>query len=137
MSTCTHPRMAKVEYSINTWICDNDDHPECHFTVTSQGPEPIELSESGVGAICRERNRQIEKGYTAEHDNEHLPSQLVAAAMAYLYIARGDNNKAAYHWPWQPRLLKIGPARASLVRAGALIAAAIDRHDRALAENKK
>lgn len=85
----------------------------------------------GALLIGAERERQIEdEGYTPEHDRAHSHSELLNAALAYLQIAPDI-------WPWDPAGFK--PARPfphdtcdagcirDLVKAGALVAAAIDR----------
>lgn len=70
----------------------------------------------GVQAIARERGRQItELGYDAEHDAGHTAHDLMGMALAYLGVAY-----------WQPNGRVERP---DLVKAGALVAAAIDRLD--------
>jgi hypothetical protein len=76
---------------------------------------------TGVDYIAIERKRQIdEEGYTADHDAEHTVWDLVNAASAYMY------HKSEY-WPWDKDSFK--PGANNLVKAGALIAAAIDRQN--------
>ena len=85
---------------------------------------------TGVELIADERQRQIEKeGWTAEHDAEHTNGELADAAVAYamrgywkkrMWPFRGDGFKpSTAEWP-------DGRIR-DLVKAGALIAAEIDR----------
>lgn len=74
----------------------------------------------GALDIVAERRRQVEDlGYTAEHDMEHDPMALAQAAAAYLGYGRS---------PWVDPDAR-SDRRRDLVRAGGLIAAAIDRHD--------
>lgn len=81
----------------------------------------------GVQAIARERGRQItELGFTPEHDERHFVMDLVGPAISLL----GGRN------PWRTSFTvkRTTPdsgyfQRDDLVRAGALIAAAIDRLD--------
>lgn len=80
---------------------------------------------TGVELIAAERTRQIEvEGYTLEHDEMfHGVDVLVTAAAAYLGRAP---------WPWSPEKFKKADGDGyyvtrNLVKAGALIAAAIDR----------
>jgi hypothetical protein len=86
----------------------------------------------GAALIATERKRQVsEEGWTLEHDAEHDDGALVWAAICY---ARAS-TLAAYRsffppseWPWQPKWWKPSKDRIrNLVKAGALIAAEIDR----------
>lgn len=100
----------------------------------------------GVQAIRSERERQIsEEGFTAEHDSRHSVSILMRAAACYATPAsrratvmrladgtgdRGDRyREVPVDWPWHPDDWKPTTPRRDLVKAGALIAAAIDRLD--------
>ena len=98
------------------------------------------LGTGGVEAIAAERKRQMEvEGWTPEHDDdEHGGEQLAAAASAYLLHDLGvpvlDHgaipclNRRV--WPWGFAWWKPKSYRKNLIRAGALIAAEIDRLDR-------
>ena len=88
---------------------------------------------SGAQAIADERRRQIAKGYTPEHDDDHAVFQFVATAVAYL----GGSLPIAK--PWAIKRVNPGSGyyeRRDLVRAGALIAAAIDRLDHVEIDHK-
>lgn len=80
----------------------------------------------GVDLIRAERERQIiVEGHTPDHDMDHGVNEFVCAAVAYLF---GDECM----WPWESELFKpTHPINEEhvrdLVKAGALIAAAIDR----------
>lgn len=81
---------------------------------------------TGAELIAAERRRQIEiEGYTPEHDAEHR-TQLRKAAIAYLLPNRADE-----WWPWDWSYWKPSGTDQirNLVKAGALIAAEIDRLD--------
>lgn len=106
------------------------------------------LDATGVTLIAKERTRQvIEEGWTAEHDDAHTLGQLARAGACYALPARLRNNEiwAAplidLLWPFAPDWWKPGlqHPRAyddrirELVKAGALIAAEIDRLLRAKA----
>ena len=89
----------------------------------------------GVGLIAVERQRQIEaEGWTPEHDDEHDDGVLVRAAICYAdkaaTQARGGRGVGQLRptWPWDHSYWKPAddPVR-NLVKAGALIAAEIDR----------
>lgn len=91
---------------------------------------------SGIAAIAAERQRQIEQeGWTPEHDDEHGNWEMAAAAAAYAFSAATYGRYLAADplgfWPWDVSWWKPKGPREDLVRAGALIAAEIDRMDRA------
>jgi hypothetical protein len=101
-------------------------------------PEPVTV-EDGVSAIAAERQRQKDvEGWTPEHDDRHDRDELSAAAACYAYFGwvRPSSGAAPTEWPWDDGWWKPKSRRADLVRAGALIAAEIDRLDRALAGEK-
>lgn len=82
----------------------------------------------GAEMISAERRRQIaDEGYSAEHDARHTPAQLIGAAMAYVYAALDQRDSARMYWPWRIEHFKPKDQISNLTRAGALIAAAIDR----------
>lgn len=94
---------------------------------------------NGIESIAAERQRQIEaEGWSAEHDDAHDRDELSAAAACYAHFGwvRPSNGEAPSEWPWSPDWWKPKDRRADLVRAGALIAAEIDRIDRAAAREK-
>ena len=87
----------------------------------------------GTHMITAERNRQVrEEGYTAEHDAGHSPSMLPAAAYSYLEevlfpMGVSDDLLPPSEWPWRSEDWKPDEDRlVNLVKAGALVAAAID-----------
>lgn len=102
-----------------------------------------ELPHSGIDLIRQERERQQEIGYTPDHDTEHKPGTLTAAAICYASIA-GSNpqlrdaiRQQSQHysprgWPFEKESWKPGEdnTNASRIRelqkAGSLIAAEID-----------
>lgn len=90
---------------------------------------------SGWGQIADERVRQLDaEGYRAEHDDEHDGGELARCAAGFLGAEGPDAPKPA-DWPfgccdWKPK-----DRIRNLVRAGALIAAEIDRLQRAAARN--
>lgn len=98
----------------------------------------VELPEEGLRAIARERAHQVAKGYTAEHDAEHGPGQLIDAAFAYAAQAQdriveaddgdlGDRLGPEVYWPWDSSTFSpMDDELESLAKAGALIAAAYD-----------
>lgn len=95
---------------------------------------------AGVELIKAERLRQIsQEGWTPDHDDTHRKHELGLAALSYLNCAvspdeEGDENGKArpcWDWPWAKKWWKPSddPIR-NLVKAGALIAAEIDRLER-------
>lgn len=107
---------------------------------------------SGVDLIAAERQRQIEReGWTSEHDDVHKDASLAWAAACYVAPERIYREQRVAlgpmfvdPWPWENRADKRktganypnaiplnGDERMRmLVRAGALIAAEIDRLQR-------
>ena len=99
---------------------------------------------TGVELISEERQRQINvEGYTEQHDSNHKTSEFVYAAIAYVESAKvgvncseignTDENEIMrrkkemgryYPFGWS---FKPSTDIRDLVKAGALIAAAIDR----------
>lgn len=101
---------------------------------------------TGIERIAKERKRQIEEeGYTAEHDDQHEDCELAAAASCYAMHAGRlgiwRRPRCPMDWPWNERwwkpypqkiggLIKRDDAIHILGKAGALIAAEIDRIER-------
>jgi hypothetical protein len=86
----------------------------------------------GCLRISLERLRQIgAEGYDAKHDDGHsVDLSLIDAAIAYCESAHGRPVSAANEWPWPDGFKPTTPIR-DLAKAGALIAAEIDRRLRA------
>lgn len=112
--------------------------------------------DTGVELIAAERARQVAKeGWTPEHDDEHADGSLALAAACYavegrptmLVTEREDHSggrgegpvwkdvqyRVPRQWPasWHASWWKPKDRIRDLVRAGALIAAEIDRLQRA------
>lgn len=91
-----------------------------------------EQTKAGAELIAAERERQITaEGWTAAHDDTHDRGALVEAAVCY--ALSGTGRRVPSLWPWDATWWKPSkdPVR-NLVRAGALIAAEIDRLQRAI-----
>ena len=97
---------------------------------------------AGAELIAAERTRQVvEERWTSAHDDTHDQGSLSAAACCYAALARrqadgtiktcADNIGAPRGWPWDHYDWHPSddPIR-NLVKAGALIAAEIDRLQR-------
>lgn len=89
---------------------------------------------TGADLIAAERQRQIDaEGWTPDHDASHEHDDLAQAAVCYALPAvlrEFEGSQAAPRdWPWGPHYWKPTPDDRvrELVKAGALIAAEIDR----------
>ena len=81
--------------------------------------------------IANERIRQMgQEGWTHHHDDAHANRELAKAAACY---AVGNS----VGWPWAKHWWKPKTYRENLVRAGALIAAEIERIDRKALKQKE
>lgn len=79
----------------------------------------------GAARISYERARQqIEEGYGETHDDDHENGELAYAAAAY---ATGDANLNLFPPSWSPHWKPSDDKVRNLEKAGALIAAEIDR----------
>lgn len=97
---------------------------------------------SGIELIAEERQRHIDKeGYTDSHDDEHDKDEIAIAAACYAMPKRKRKYVKKWKclaqyvpkkWPWDFRDWKETPDDRirELVKAGALIAAEIDRLQR-------
>lgn len=106
----------------------------------------LEALPIGLRRIIAERIEQIElHGYTPDRDN-YIAGELSRAAMAYILFDQADDRRlvevdgniivdpafvatfAAAHWPWDASTFKPSrDPRKNLMKAGALIAADLDR----------
>lgn len=83
---------------------------------------------SGAELIAVERRRQVEEeGWTPQHDDQWTRSELVDAAHAYLNVNQKDLDHMPRYWPWSAAWWKPKDPLRNLIKAGALIAAEIDR----------
>ncbi len=118
------------------------------------------LGSDGLKAIAAERSRQIEQeGWTAHHDDAHGDGSIALAAACYaMFAAVSDNARGSTQlpgsltndgeeiegwaaflsiWPWERRFWKPTTRVRDLEKAGALIAAELDRLIRAAAPAKQ
>ena len=94
---------------------------------------------TGIELIAAERERQITaEGWSDAHDDEHGQAEMNKAANAYLVAGYLTTVSGGHHhddcpdyWPWDESWWKPSedPIR-NLVKAGALIAAELDRLQR-------
>jgi hypothetical protein len=114
---------------------------------------PVGDPKTGIELIAKERTRQVQaEGYDAAHDDEHGSGDLAWAAVCYaaperVFCRKSYSSGVAFldPWPWSQHddrrpyignLPGFAPAGSEerlrlLVKAGALIAAEIDRMQRA------
>lgn len=86
----------------------------------------------GAELIAAERQRQIEvEGWLPSHDDSHTKGELAKAAICYAEFSYTWCGR--FTWPWDASWWKPNNKStvANLVKAGALIAAEIDRMQRA------
>ncbi|MBU1229531.1 MAG: hypothetical protein KKA55_01740 [Proteobacteria bacterium] len=89
---------------------------------------------TGIGLIAQERSRQVhEKGFSLEHDAQHTSGELAQAAAYYCWPAADEKLSRKllfpdeWEWRWAKREGDRKPTLRDLVKAGALIAAELDR----------
>lgn len=85
---------------------------------------------TGIELIAEERRRQIAiEGWTPEHDDKHKGGELSTAAACY---SAPHIDELVSWWPWNKKWWKPTPEDRvrELAKAGALIAAEIDRLNR-------
>ena len=94
---------------------------------------------TGVELIADERKRQVEEeGWTPEHDDTHDGMEMAEAAVSYVLSEDEFAHVVPTSWPWDEKWWKPTTYLRNLVKAGALIAAEIDRLLRlAWAESQK
>jgi hypothetical protein len=99
----------------------------------------------GVDLIAAERRRQItQEGWTPGHDDEHDAGELASAGASYalnaacvLYPLNGTPlEEPPICWMWDRKWWKPKGPLSDLVRAGALIAAEIDKLQRVTEQQK-
>lgn len=108
---------------------------------------PIVATDAGFAAansqavcdVVEHRAHQVDRhGFTPEHDAEHTPRDLLNASDAYLeatrfqladgWSAEQAAEECEFLWPFADGF-KVKDPRANLVKAAALLLAAIDRLD--------
>lgn len=84
---------------------------------------------SGTWLIAAERDRQ---DYDAEHDDGHTEAEIAMAAECYLtdYLGIAYRSVPPPDWPFEAAAWKPSDPVTNLAKAGALIAAEIDRLQR-------
>ena len=95
---------------------------------------------TGAELIAAERTRQVSgEGWTDDHDDEHGMGEMAAAAMCYAQLCVDEeisevsigSHFVQEWWPWDREWWKPSPdSIRNLTKAGALLAAEIDRLQR-------
>lgn len=84
---------------------------------------------TGTALIRAERTRQRQLGWTKDHDFRHQKGQLLAAAICYAMPPEHRALILQAYWPMSWEYHPNKDRIKELVKAGALIAAEIDRLD--------
>lgn len=124
-------------------VCEREAYEAWKLTMKPYGFDGFDAYQAGAAYqrqsvteaardVLAERQRQISaEGWTPDHDDEHGGGQLADAAACYALSASGMPFELwQAFWPWDGAWLKAGEGRRSLVKAGALILAEIERLDR-------
>lgn len=83
---------------------------------------------TGIDLITEERTKQIAKyNHTAYNDQCYKNGELLKAAKAYLLAVLEGDESGVESWPWHPDSFKHEGYISSLKKAGAFIAAELDR----------
>lgn len=84
---------------------------------------------TGTELIAEEREKQIKKyNHTAVSDNcFYKDKELLRASMTYLMLALTQSAEGEQYWPWHPDWLHDEGYIENLKKAGAFIAAELDR----------
>lgn len=81
---------------------------------------------TGIDLIAQERDEQIYKhGYTVTKDLQYKKDELIYGAYAYLTAAL--TGEGIHYWPFNSESFKEGDRVSYLKKAGAFIAAELDR----------
>ncbi|WP_202863795.1 DUF3850 domain-containing protein [Burkholderia gladioli] len=139
-------RAVKAESALRALVdeCDNDltvgweERMRARIDDANRLLAPAEAMASADAAVLTaaardvlaERARQISvEGWTPEHDDQYVHQELERAAICYIVI--GPNRMSPDDWPFHPKYWKPAEPRRELVKAAALLIAAIERLDRA------
>lgn len=87
---------------------------------------------TGIEIIAAEREAHFSReGWTPERDDAYRKGELARAAVAYAFASYTNYCGIPRFWPWDRSCWKIANPIRILAKAGALIAAEIDRRLRA------
>jgi len=92
-----------------------------------------------VGEVLAERMRQIDIGYDAEHDDQHMSGEIARAAACYavhpqVRLFGIDRLQVPTQvWPYRWEFAPESATRDNLIKAAAMLIAEVERLDRAKA----
>lgn len=146
------PRRYRIGHESGDLFEENDNFDGVTLTVEAMSIDDAQSILTGLShgrhlprAFCdvmAERWRQgFWEGFTSQHDDGHETGEMARAAACYALIG-GSRDRESWRgetprfWPWSPDWWKPTTPRRDLVKAGALIAAEIERLDR-LAKHKE
>jgi hypothetical protein len=91
--------------------------------------DKLPKAESGAAMIVAERKRQVEvESWDSSHDSTHIATALACAGICYASIgSQFFTDIFPRMWPWDDEWWKPTGTVRNLAKAGALIAAEIDR----------
>lgn len=85
---------------------------------------------TGIELIIDERRKQINRhGYTMYHDAGYEKNELLFGALAYIKTALYGSEMGLESWPFEAQYFHDDGYLESLKKAGAFIAAEIDRYN--------
>lgn len=89
---------------------------------------------TGIELIAIERQEQVERhGYTVDQDAGYVNNELISGAKAYLCAHKHEEGWSTFPAAWPFGMTSFKPSEdkiKNLVKAGAMIAAEIDRLNR-------
>lgn len=130
------PYMTVWAFTENGYYTECEPWPAIADALTAQVQDVAESP--ALKAIIAERHRQIEKeGWTPAHDDKYKNGELLEAAACYALHNGMDVDDAPGAWPWPKDWWKPTSRQRDLEKAGALIAAELDRVIRAAAPAAK
>ena len=123
-----HPDIGGREF-LRPWLHKPANNESVEYTRTDV-LKKTSGGNDGASLIMKERQRQIEvEGFDENHDARENLNSLISAAIAYAVASRQDPDKwtAKDWWPWDAKWWKPTTRKRNLEKAGALIAAALDK----------
>lgn len=124
----------QIAHKDEPWLASSEFDLAAIVDRYAAAPQTAPLS-AALADIAAERRRQMEvEGWTPEHDDAYQEGHLADAAACYALFAHdtgASKGSIPAWWPWRNEWWKPTTARRNLVKAGALIAAEIERLDRA------
>lgn len=130
-TACGHRRILRYPDEVLCAICEDGPCEEASC------PQRLKAATVGIALIAAERRRQIEvNDWTPEHDDQHTGGELATLACYYALPCHPDEAECLFPAGWDEKGMKregdeFQPSDHDLVKAGALIAAELDRRARA------